>query len=90
MKKILTIVLLILLLISCNENERTRHWGGIETIDLPAGQKVINVTWKESDLWILTEPMDSSYVPKSKTFQQKKDRVLFSTGDGKVIIIESK
>ena len=27
-------------------------------------------TWKEVDLFYLTEPMDSDYVPKTKTFRE--------------------
>ena len=27
-------------------------------------------TWKETNLFYLTEPMDSNYVPKTKTFRE--------------------
>ena len=54
---------------SCS-NWMSRKFGGSTTINLPAGQKLIEVTWKENSLWYLTEPMDSDYVPKTKTFKE--------------------
>lgn len=32
----------------------TRQFGGKQTIDLPCGKKLVNVTWKGNDLWFLT------------------------------------
>lgn len=40
------------------------------TIDLPKGQKLMMATWKDNNLFYLTEPMDADYVPKTKTFQE--------------------
>lgn len=31
-------------------------------------------TWKETDLFYLTEPMDSNYVPKTRTFREDSSR----------------
>jgi len=36
------------------DNIMTRQLGGSMDIDLPLDQKLVNVTWKEADLWILT------------------------------------
>lgn len=41
------------------------------TIDLPKGEKLLMVTWVNSNLFYLTEPMDSVYTPKTKTFKEK-------------------
>ena len=72
MKKKLLIVALVAgllpTLFSCTENQRARQFGG--TIELPPGEKLAMATWKEVDLFYLTEPMDSDYVPKTKTFRE--------------------
>ena len=73
-KKILIIALaagLLPTLFSCTENERARQFGGTMIVDLPKGEKLLMVTWKEDNLFYLTEPMDSVYTPKTKTFKEK-------------------
>lgn len=72
---------------ACTENERARTYGGEQTVKLPKGEKLIEATWKESNLWYLTEPMDSDYVPKTKVFKESSD---FGVWNGKIIFIESK
>ena len=89
-KKLLSIALaagLLSTLFSCTENERAKVYGGSMTVYLPKGEKLLMVTWKETDLFYLTEPMDSNYVPKTKTFREKsKYGMLEST----IAFIESK
>lgn len=72
-------------LISCQYC--TRKVGGTTEITLEPGEKLVEVTWKTNNLWILTEPMDSDYVPKTKTF---KESSLFGVMEGTVIIHEQK
>ena len=55
---------------SCTENQMARKFGGSTTIELPAGEKLIEATWKDDNLWYLTEPMESGYVPKTKIFRE--------------------
>jgi hypothetical protein len=56
MKKILIIAITaIAFLTSCTDNARARQFGGTETIDIPEGRILVNCTWKEADLWILTK-----------------------------------
>ena len=55
---------------SCTENKMARKFGGSTTIELPAGEKLIEATWKDDNLWYLTEPMESGYVPKTKIFRE--------------------
>lgn len=86
MKKLLTIALM-LAMASCTEKTITRNWGGNDTIYIDKGQKCVMLTWKENGLWILTEPMDSDYIPKQKTFYEDSE---FGVLEGKVIIIERK
>ena len=40
------------------------------TIELPVGEKLVMATWKDIDLFYLTESMDSDYIPKVKTFKE--------------------
>ena len=40
------------------------------TIELPVGEKLVMATWKDIGLFYLTEPMDSDYIPKVKTFKE--------------------
>ena len=89
-KKLLSIALVAVLLstlFSCTENSRARHFGGTMTIDLPKGEKLLMATWKDANLFYLTEPMDSVYTPKTKTFKEKSS---FSIMEATVIFKESK
>ena len=73
-------------LISC-DNWKSRKWGGSTTITLPKGEKLIEATWKESSLWYLTEPMDTDYKPKTKTFREDSN---FGILEGTVTFVESR
>jgi hypothetical protein len=89
MKKSIIAILFIasMLLMSCTENARTRTFGGTQTVDLPKGQRLITATWKEADIWYLTEPMPEGYQPTPKTFNSKTS---FGIAEGKVIFYESR
>lgn len=66
----------------------TRELGGTTTITLEPGEKLIEATWKDDgNIWYLTEPMDSDYVPKTKMF---KESSIFGQLEGTVIFIETK
>jgi hypothetical protein len=54
MKKVL-IVLAIVVMISCTENSRARSWGGSETVTLKKNEVLVNLAWKNSDLWVLSK-----------------------------------
>lgn len=87
MKKIILLTFAILMLTGCTKNAITRSFGGRETIFLKEGQRLLEMTWKEDDLWILTEPMDSDYVPKTKTFYESSS---FGIWEGEITIVESR
>lgn len=70
MKKFIALLILMLCLCSCNEQIMTRQLGGEMTIELPPGQELMEVTWKENDLFYLTRPMAPDYVPVTKVFQE--------------------
>jgi len=86
MKRILVILFTVLCLTSC-EQTITRNFGGTTTIDLEPGEKLVEATWKEDNLWYLVEPMDSDYVPKTKVF---KENSLYGALEGKVIFVENR
>lgn len=87
MKKLLAIALVAMTLASCTENSRVKNWGGEGTINLPKGQKLVNVTWKESQIWYLTRPMDSTDVAETYSFQEESS---YGVMEGTYTIIESK
>jgi len=43
------------MLISCTDNQRAKSFGGTETVELKPNHKFINITWKNDDLWIVTQ-----------------------------------
>lgn len=90
MKKIVmlfTVVAMLCLCVGCTEQTRARSLGGTTHINLPAGQKLIEVTWKESNLWYLTAPMEDDYIPTVKTFQEDSEWGMI---EGTVIFHESR
>lgn len=70
MKKLILIVVALICMCSCTEQIRTRQFGGKMEIRLPAGQELMEATWKDDDLFYLTRPMAPDYVPVTKTFQE--------------------
>lgn len=73
--------------LSCTDNHMARRYGGEEVIKLPKGEKLVEATWKDDDIWYLTEPMDSDYVPTKKVFNESSS---FGVWKGKVIFEESR
>ena len=55
MKRLIFIAIAVLSLVSCTDNQRAKHWGGTEEIALKPNEVVLNVTWKESQMWICTK-----------------------------------
>ena len=87
MKKYLFILIAVFCLTSC-EQVITREYGGTTTIKLEPGKKLIEATWKDGgNIWYLTEPMDSNYIPNVKIFTE---RSLYRQLEGKVIFIETR
>lgn len=65
----------------------SRNFGGDMTITLKPGEKLLEVTWKNNNIWYLTEPMDSNYVPKVKIF---KESSMVGVLEGTVTFIETR
>ena len=86
MKKLIVILLMFLCLTSCDQSI-THTMGGTTKIELEPGEKLIEATWKGDDIWYLVEPMESDYVPKTKTF---KESSRIGVLEGKVIFYEKR
>jgi hypothetical protein len=54
MKKAIIAIAAIVMLASCTDNDRVKNWGGTATLEVAPDQKFVNVTWKETQLWIVT------------------------------------
>lgn len=87
MKKLILAAFAAMILAGCTQNMMTRNYGGESEIRLEKGQRLVEMTWKEDNLWILTEPMDSDYIPTTKTFYESSS---FGMWEGKITVIESK
>ena len=86
-KLLLPIVAVLTITSSCTENSRVKAWGGEGTINLPQGRKLVNVTWKETEIWYLTRPMDSNDVEETYKFQEESS---WGVIEGTYNIVETK
>lgn len=87
MKKIIMVIALMLVVTGCTDNQRAKKWGGTAMVNVTKGMKVLGVTWKESDMWILTRPMYTNEVAETLTFEEKSS---YGVMEGKVIFQEQK
>ena len=87
-KDLLLIVLVLLVAIvtacsSCTANERARNFGGTEHITLDKGERLVNMTWKQDDLWVLTK--QDSTKPSTYTFKEKSS---YGVWEGMIVVTE--
>lgn len=81
--KLLIIISALAVLTACTKNERTRNFGGDETIKIAANEKLVNITWKENDIWIITQDtITGNYYAKEKS--------AWGLLQGKITIIKDK
>lgn len=88
MKIIITIAAttLALMLTGCTDNQLARQYGGNMTIQLPAGKKFVNATWKETQLWYSYRNARPGEIPEETTFKEKSTYGVF---EGTVTFKES-
>jgi hypothetical protein len=55
MKKLIILVVLSIGLGSCTDNSSAKNWGGTEAMELQQNHKLLNVTWKGDNMWLLTQ-----------------------------------
>jgi len=89
MKKLLllSLILFLLVLTGCTENQQAKTFGGTSEYYITPNNKVINVTWKESNLWVLTRPMTEKDSAETYNFKEKSD---YGVLEGQYIIKETK
>lgn len=85
MKKFILIILILFYFCSCTEQQRAREFGGTMEVKLPPGEELMEVTWKDNELFYLTRPMSDDYIPVKKTFKEKSSVGLI---EGTVYFIE--
>lgn len=81
----LIIIIITLFALGCTENDRAKRWGGTMTVHIPERQKLVEMTWKQGDLWYSYRPM------RAGEFGERYEFVEDSTwgiNEGKVIFIE--
>lgn len=84
---ILTLLVLSLSLCGCTEQYMTKEFGGSMKLELPANQKLEEITWKDDNLWYLTRPMREDEEAEIHTFQASTSLGVF---EGTVTVIEKK
>lgn len=78
---------IIFVLGSCTENTRVKNFGGEGIINLPQGRKLVNVTWKDTQLWYITRQMRPDDVVETYIFQEESS---WGVIEGSYNIVESK
>jgi hypothetical protein len=71
----------------CTEQQRAKNLGGSTTVTLPAGKKLVCVTWKEANLWYLTRDMRPDEKAETYEFKESSD---YGVLQGAVTIKEQK
>ena len=84
-KRAIAIAIIVCCLTGCQTT--TRYYGGDLTVELPANEKLEEITWKEESLWYLTRPMRDDEVAETHTFREKAEWGVF---EGTVTVIEKK
>jgi len=87
MKKLMIIAVLSMFVLSCTQNSRAKQFGGTAKLEVPCGERVTNITWKDDQLWYSTVPMEVGYEPKVHTFREESS---FGVMEGKYILTETK
>lgn len=77
---------LVFILVSCS-NWKTKELGGTSEFTLPKGEKLVNVTWKGTDLWYVTKPMTNKDSVETYSFTERSNLGIMS---GKYIIHETR
>lgn len=85
MKKIILALAILITIGFTSCNFCTRNFGGSTVIKLEPGEKLVEATWKDNNIWYLVEPMEDNYVPKTKVFKENSNAGML---EGSVTFIE--
>jgi hypothetical protein len=80
------VLLLLLLLPACTDQEMARSFGlPVYDLDLPCGEKLFDISWRDMSLWYATRPMRPGESPE--TYIYRRD-LSFGGSQGTVTIRE--
>ena len=82
-----SMITLLLTLLACTDNQRSRAFGGTMTVQIPCDQQVFDVTWKGEDLWYATQPAPSDWKPEQKRFTEYSS---YGLVQGRAVLMESR
>lgn len=68
---VLVLFLVIMIAPSCSEQGKTRGYGGTMDLELEPNDKLMEITWKDDSLWILTKAMTEDDVAENYKFYEK-------------------
>lgn len=85
MKKVFIGVFLALIVGGCTGNMCAKSYGGTMTVELPKGMKLVNATWKSSNLWYLYRQAKHNENPQTYYFKEDSN---FGVVEGKVVFKE--
>lgn len=83
--KLLITCLVLFIFAGCTDNQRARSFGGNATIHIEKDQKLVNITWKEADMWILTRTRKEGEKPETYFFKESSN---FGMMEGQVTVVE--
>lgn len=81
------IILSFLLVTSVGCQAAAKKYGGEMTVDLPKGEKLVNITWKDDSLWYLTKPMTKKDKEETYKFKESSN---FGVLEGEITVREHK
>lgn len=88
MKKVIfAIAIFLITLTACTENMKVKEFGGSSEMYLQKGEKLVVMTWKDNNLWILTKPMTDTDIAETYTFSESSS---FGVWEGTYIVHEVK
>jgi len=73
--------------LSCTEQQRAKKFGSTAKMELEPGKKLVMVTWKDANLWLLTRPARPGEPVEIYEFSESSS---FGILEGKIFIIERK
>ncbi len=80
-------IAVLIALLACTDNQRSRAFGGTMEIKVPCDQSVFDVTWKGENLWYAVQPGRENWVPERKHFKEYSS---YGMVEGEVILVESR
>lgn len=82
---IASILVILITIAGCNQQMMSKNYGGSMEIELDQGKKLVNCTWKDTDMWILVTDRATNEVAKTYEFVEKST---YGVMEGKITIKE--